>query len=186
MEQVWKGHAMSVICSCQKWLWLLNKPAGDQMLGLAIYFADPTCGHVSLAKLPIVTNMYNKCSLLLILTFYFLLLVETDGIQFSHNYYQPRITSLKSVRGRWKVATTKTHSLKSWILKCDLQITITDVLTRPCFRNTVQRFLSTKQYVLLTSYMWPLKTRMVQIVLWVILIGLLIFMWKSLETFSTK
>lgn len=87
VEQAWKGHAMHMICSCQKWLWLLNKPAGDQMLGLAIYFADHTCGHVSLAKLPIVTNMYNKCSLLLILTFYFLLLVETDGIQFSHNYY---------------------------------------------------------------------------------------------------
>lgn len=57
------------------------------MLGLAIYFANHTCGHVSLAKPLIVTNVYNKCSLLLILTFYFLLLVETDGIQFSHNYY---------------------------------------------------------------------------------------------------
>lgn len=57
------------------------------MLRLAIYFANHTCGHVSLAKSLIVTNVYNKCSLLLILTFYFLLLVETDGIQFSHNYY---------------------------------------------------------------------------------------------------
>lgn len=71
----------------KKRLWLSNKPAGDQVLRLPIYFANHTCGHVSLAKSPVVTNVCNKCSLLLIHTFYFLLLVETDGIQFSHNYY---------------------------------------------------------------------------------------------------
>lgn len=69
------------------------------------------------------------------------------------------------MRGRWKVATTKTHSLKSWILKCNLQITITDVLSKPQFRSTLKHFLDLKRYVPLTLYMWASEKRMIQIVL---------------------
>lgn len=78
---IWKLHR------CQKRLWLLPKPAGDQVLWPAVHFAGHTCGDVSSTESLVVTNVCKECSPLLIHTFYFLLWVETDGIQFSHNYY---------------------------------------------------------------------------------------------------
>lgn len=60
--------------------------------------------------------MSSKWNFLLILSFLslsFLCLTETDGILFSHNYYELRLTAPKLAVRRWKGAKKKKYKKKT-------------------------------------------------------------------------